>query len=48
MTYFKRFLHVLGFEMVVKELVEHGAEVNIKNNDGATPLHFAANSGNFQ
>lgn len=33
--------HVLGEEKIVKLLLKNGANVNIKKNDGKTPLHMA-------
>jgi ankyrin repeat protein len=35
----------LGHSQVVKELLDHGADVDSKNNVGSTPLHFAAMEG---
>ena len=29
----------------VRQLVKHGADVNLTTNEGATPLHFAAQTG---
>jgi len=33
-----------GHPEVVEFLLEHGADPNIKNNDGSTPLHYAADN----
>ncbi|MBR6435344.1 MAG: ankyrin repeat domain-containing protein, partial [Thermoguttaceae bacterium] len=32
----------------VKELVEHGCDVNAKDHVGVTPLHFAARNGSLK
>ena len=32
----------------IRYLVEHGADVNAKNNFGQTPLHRACRSGHFE
>lgn len=34
-----------GYEVVVWLLLEHTADVNVKDNDGWTPLHTAAENG---
>lgn len=31
----------LGREKIVSLFIEHGANVNVQSNEGATPLHFA-------
>ncbi|OUM60549.1 hypothetical protein PIROE2DRAFT_27621, partial [Piromyces sp. E2] len=33
-------------EIIVKDLVEHDANVNEKNNYGYTPLHYSCKNGN--
>lgn len=43
---FYRYIHTFsGHEKVVKELVENGADVNIKTDDAETPLAFASSGG---
>lgn len=32
-------------ERLAEFLIQNGARVNISNNDGETPLHYAARSG---
>lgn len=32
----------------IKILIDRGAYVNSKNNDGETPLHLVAQNGNFE
>lgn len=34
-----------GHAKIVQLLIENGADVNIKNNEGLTPLHAAADFG---
>ncbi|KAJ1472761.1 hypothetical protein T484DRAFT_1566830, partial [Baffinella frigidus] len=34
-----------GHEAVARMLVEHGADVSVKNGPGDTPLHLAAEHG---
>ena len=34
-----------GHEAIVSLLLEKGADVNAKNNDGWTPLHWASENG---
>ncbi|WP_158222654.1 ankyrin repeat domain-containing protein [Rhodopirellula sp. MGV] len=36
-----------GDSVVVRELIQHGAEVNIQTDNGATPLWFACNGDHF-
>lgn len=37
----------LGHTNVARILIEHGADVNVKDNDGSTPLILAAYNGIF-
>jgi len=37
-----------GHLEVVKLLLEHGADPNVKNRDGKTPLHNAASEGHLE
>lgn len=37
----------LGFTEIVKLLLEHGADVNLKTDSGDTALDFAQTSGNL-
>lgn len=32
---------------IVKYLIENGADVNTKTNEGSTPLHISSNKGNY-
>ncbi|OUM56902.1 hypothetical protein PIROE2DRAFT_24817, partial [Piromyces sp. E2] len=34
-----------GHEKIVKVLVEHGADLNIVNNENSNPLHLASRNG---
>lgn len=38
-------LHLLGKEDIVKLLIDNNADINAKNKDGHTPLHFSAQYG---
>lgn len=38
----------LGTEKVAKLLIDSKADVNAKDLNGSTPLHWSASSGNFQ
>lgn len=37
-----------GLDKIIDILISHGADPNIKKNDGETPLHFAAYHSNFE
>lgn len=41
------FSNFIGFDDVVKLLVRKGAEINVVNNYGDTPLTLVAATGNF-
>lgn len=36
---------ILGYESIVRMLIQHEAKINIKDNRGRTSLHYATESG---
>lgn len=42
------FFFFQGLERITKILIDNGANVHIRDNDGNTPLEIAAVNGNFQ
>lgn len=41
------FINSPGYEGIAELLIKNSADVNSKNNDDDTPLHWAAQKGNF-
>lgn len=39
--------HISGYEHIVKMLIRKGANVNVQDSEGITPLHEAALNGNY-
>lgn len=44
---FNTFSNYQGHERIVQLLIKNGSDVNVKNNEGLTPLHAAAEFGRF-
>lgn len=40
-----RFVYVSALDKVVAILIKNGADINVEDNSGRTPLHTAAHSG---
>ena len=45
--YFIYIFYISGSKDVAQVLLENGANVNAKNDDGYTPLHYAASKGKY-